>query len=172
MCESFYNVDAKPRWPSWTPSWIAQLQQPVGKVVHLEIVADGLRYPTIYSNLLQQTGQYWLPLHPRYNTRCGNPQKFAYVVVVCELIRWRIDFVSASWHVSELTMNLILCCAGSDSIGMGEHSSVWLQGHVKIRRAQAVYVASDWRKSSHRRTTQPHRYTASSSLRSGCTNLS
>jgi len=56
LCESSFNVDAKPRRPSWTPSWIAQLQQPVGKVVYLEIVAEGLTYSTRYSNLLQQAG--------------------------------------------------------------------------------------------------------------------
>jgi len=46
-----------------------QLQQPIGQFVHLEIVAEGLRYPTMYNNCLQQTGYFlskmW-SLPPRY----------------------------------------------------------------------------------------------------------
>ena len=48
-------MDAKPR----RRAWIAQLQQLVGKVIHLEIVAEGLRYSTMNNNLLQQAGRFF-----------------------------------------------------------------------------------------------------------------
>jgi len=42
--------------PSWTPSWILQLQQLVAKTVYLEIVAEGLKNPYIYNNVLEHAG--------------------------------------------------------------------------------------------------------------------
>jgi len=29
----------------------------------------------------------------------------SFVIRVCELSRWHVDFVSVSWHLGELTMN-------------------------------------------------------------------
>ena len=62
------------------PSQIAQLQQLVGKVVHLKIVAEGLKYRTICNHLLQQAGYFFI--HNVWNLPPGYIAKARVVAVM------------------------------------------------------------------------------------------
>jgi len=73
-----------------------------------------------------------------------NCRSLVVVVKACynnvPLLKLLLDIIR---YDSEVTNAEKMCCyAGSDPVGVGEHSGVRLQRHVEIGRAETVHVAS------------------------------